>query len=181
MEVHELTDEEREQLVEKVCELMRIERRFLSRKELESEILDYLDKKQACTLATCGKEGAPRVSVVDYVNDGLTFYIFSEGGRKFQNLKENRRAAIGIGSSSKTFRSVRGINISGMADVFAEDTPEYVYAMKLFHPLFEDMEKEMGIPLKYPEGLTRIIRVTPTEIMYHHFNKGIFFAEWKTE
>jgi hypothetical protein len=27
---------------------------------------------------------SPRISVVDYINEGLTIYIFSEGGDKFK-------------------------------------------------------------------------------------------------
>jgi len=132
MEVHELTEAEREQMLEQAFSKMKIERKHLSQEELEKEIIDYLGKKQACSLATCGKDGVPRISVVDYVNDGLTIYIFSEGGDKFKKLKENNMVAIGIGTSAQTFRSVRGINLWGIAEVFTEDTPEFAHGMKLF-------------------------------------------------
>ena len=89
MAVREITYEERDAMYDKALETMGIQRRRPSREELEKEIIDYLGKKQPCTLATCGRDGWPRVSVVDYVNDGLTMYIFSEGGDKFKNLKEN--------------------------------------------------------------------------------------------
>ena len=89
MPVHEMTYEERDKMYDQAMKKMGIERWKPSRGELEREIIDYLGKKQPCTLATCGKDGWPRVSVVDYVNDGLTIYIFSEGGDKFKNLKEN--------------------------------------------------------------------------------------------
>ena len=103
MEIHELTEAEREQILEQAFSKMKIERKHLSKEDLEKEIIDYLGKKQACSLATCGKDGIPRISVVDYVNDGLTIYVFSEGGNKFKNLKENNKVAIGIGDSVKSF------------------------------------------------------------------------------
>ena len=179
MEIHELTDEEMDRMADALLRKMRIERKQLSRQELEKEIIDYLGKKQACCLATASRDGIPRVSVVDYVNDGLTIYIFSEGGRKFRNLKENSQVAIGIGTSARTFRSVRGVNILGTAEIFTEDTREFAHAMKLMRPAFEDVERETGGPLEFPKGMVRIIRVTPTKMVYYHNNRGIFNAHWE--
>jgi len=132
-------------------------------------------------LATCGTEGIPRVSVVDYVNDDLTIYIMSEGGGKFKNIKENNRVGIGIGTSNQTMRSVRGINISGTADVFTDETPEFAKGLQLFRPFLEDIEKMTGKPAKMPEGIMKLIRVTPTHIVYFHYNKGIGNALWEAE
>ena len=120
MALHELTEEERDKVFDAMIKMLGVERKHLSKKELEEEIIDYLSKKHPCSLATCGKDGMPRISVVDYINDGLTIYIMSEGGTKFTNIKENNHVAIGIGTSTQTLRSVRGINIWGTADVFTD-------------------------------------------------------------
>ena len=178
MEVHELTQEEREQMIEQSLKKMNIERKRLSKEELEKEIIEYLSKKHPCSLATCGKDGVPRISVVDYVNEGLTIYIFSEGGDKFKNLRENNKVAIGIGTSAQTFRSIRGVNIWGIAEVFTEDTPEFVHGMKLFKPILKDMEEKIDEPIEMPKGLLRMIRVTPTKMVYNHHKKGIANAYW---
>ena len=66
------------QLLEKEINKLGKERAIadsLSREELEEEIIDYLSKKQPCSLATCGKDGAPRISVVDYINEGPTICL----------------------------------------------------------------------------------------------------------
>ena len=181
MEIHELTEEEREQMIDQAFKKMNIERKRLSKEELEKEIIDYLSKKQACSLATCGKDGVPRISVVDYVNEGLTIYIFSEGGDKFKNLTENNKVAIGIGTSAQTFRSVRGVNLWGIAEVFTEDTPEFAHGMKLFSHIIKEMEKAIGVPVQLPKGLLRMIRVTPTKIIYCHNVKGIAYAHWQAK
>lgn len=181
MEVHELTDEEREQMLEQAFKKMNIERKHLSKEELEKEIIDYLSKKQACSLATCDTNGVPRISVVDYMNDGLTIYIMSEGGGKFKNLKENNKVAIGIGTSTKTLRSVRGVNIWGIAEVFTEETSEFAKGMQLFSPILKDLEETLGEPVQMPKGLMRLIRVTPTKMVYSHNNKGIVNAHWEVE
>ena len=178
MDVHELTEEEREQMIDQYLNKMNIERKHLSKKELENEIIDYLSKNHPCSLATCGKEGVPRISVVDYINDGLTIYILSEGGEKFKNIRENNKIAIGIGTSARTSLSVRGVNIWGIAEVFTDDAPEFAYTMKLFDPILKSMEKAMGSPVEIPKGILRVIRVTPTKMVYHHNNNGIKNAYW---
>ena len=181
MDVHELTEEERERMTDELFEKLNIERKHPLKEELKQEIIDYLSKKHPCSLATCGKDGVPRTSVVDYVNDGLNIYIFSEGGGKFKNINENNQVSIGIGTSTQTIRSVRGVNIEGLADVFTEDAEEFAYAMKLFKPLFEDFEKQISGPVKFPPGMMRIIRVTPTKMVYYHYNRGIANAQWETQ
>ena len=177
MEVHELTEEERDQMFDEMFKNMKIERKHLSQDELEREIIDYLSKRQPCSLATCGKDGAPRISVVDYINEGLTIYIFSEGGEKFKNLRENNRVAIGVGVGSRV-TNTRGVNIWGIAEVFTEDTPEFAHGMKLFKPILKDMEEKIDEPIEMPKGLLRMIRVTPTKMVYNHHKKGIANAYW---
>lgn len=179
MTVHELTEDQRDKMIEGMMKLLGRERKHLSKKELEEEIIDYLSKKHPCALATCGKDGMPRVSIVDYINDGLTIYIMSEGGTKFKNIKDNNHVAIGIGTSAQTLRSVRGVNIWGTAEVFTDDTPEFAKGLKLFRPLIEDIEQLKGGPVQLPPGVMRLIRVSPTKMVYHHFNKGIGNALWE--
>jgi len=182
MAVHELTPEERDRMMEKAMKNMKIKRKHLSREELEKEIIDYLSKKQPCSLATCGKDGAPRISVVDYVNDGMNIYILSEGGDKFKNLKENNRVAVGIGTGSKALKT-RGINIWGTADVFADGDPEFEDAVKLFKQILEEMAKAVGADadMILPRKMLRFIRVRPTKMVYHHTMKGIKHALWEIE
>ena len=181
MEIYELTEEEREQMTDELFNKLKIERKHLSREALEKEVVDYLSKKHPCSLATCGKDCVPRTSVVDYVNDGLTMYIFSEGGRKFKNIAENNKVSVGIGTSTQTIRSVRGVNIEGIADVFTEGTEDLAYAMQLFKPLFEDFEEQIGGPIEFPPGMMRIIRITPAKMVYYHYNRGIANALWEAQ
>lgn len=181
MPVHELTPEEREQMMEKAMKNMKVKRQELSREELEKEIIDYLGRKQPCSLATASLDGEPRISVVDYVNDGMTIYILSEGGDKFKNLKENKRVAVGIGTGAKALKT-RGVNIWGIADVFSDGDPEFEESLKLFTPVFEDMARALGIPadqVPIPRDILRLIRVIPTKMVYHHTMKGIKHALWE--
>lgn len=178
MKQYELTDEERERMLEALFVRLKITRWRPARQELEAEIIDYLRKNQPCTLATCGPDGTPRASVVDYVNDGLTLYVFSEGGEKFKNLAANRMVAVGIGTSARTITSVRGLNIQGAAEILTEDRPEFAHALELFKPLLDDFERRTGAPVVFPPGMVRVIRITPIHMVYFHYRKGIAHESW---
>jgi len=179
MNRHELTETEREMMIENALGKSGITRWRPTREELEKEIIDYLSKKHPCCLATCGKDGVPRISVVEYINDGLTIYVASEGGEKFKNLKENNRVAVGIGSSARTYKSERGVNISGVAEIFDQDTDKFAEALKLFIPMFKQFG--IGAPqdnMKNRNYIVRLICITPTEIVYNHTYKGIINEHW---
>ena len=88
MSAPEVTEEQRDQMIEGMIKMLGLERKHPSREELEKEIIDYLNKKHPCSLATCSKDGTPRISVVDYKNDGLTLYIMTEGEQSFKTSKK---------------------------------------------------------------------------------------------
>ena len=179
MSALEVTEEQRDQMVEGMIKMLGLERKHPSRDELEEEIIDYLSKKHPCSLATCSKDGTPRISVVDYKNDGLILYIMTEGGAKLKNIKENNKVAIGIGTSTQSMRSVRGVNIWGTAEIFTDDTPVFAKGLGLFKPFLEDIEKLTGKPANLPPGIMKLIRVTPSKIIYFHYNRGIGNALWQ--
>jgi len=179
MSAQGLSEEQRDQVIGTMITMLGNERKFPTKKELEEEILDYLGKKHPCILATCNSDGNPRASVVDYMNEGLTIYIMSEGGQKFDNIAHNNHVSIGIGTSSKKLRSVRGVNIWGIAEIFSHDTPEFAKGLTLFRPFLEDIEQLKGGPVQIPPGALHLIRVIPDKMVYHHYNKGIGNALWE--
>jgi len=164
--------------MEEALKKMNIKRQHLSRDELEKEIIDFLSKKQPCSLATSSLDGTPRISVVDFANDGLDIYIFSEGGGKFKNLKENNRVAVGIGTGTRATKT-RGVNIWGIGEVFTDDTPEFAHGMEIISDIVKEMKDAAGGSIEIPKGLVKMIRVTPKKIAYHHTAKGIKHAVWE--
>jgi len=177
-----ITEKQREQMIYLYYKQKNIARKHPSKESLEQEITDYLEKNHLCSLATCGKDGIPRISVVDYMNKGLTIYILSEGGQKFQNLLKNKNVAIGISTSAKTSLSVRGVNIWGIAEIFNDTTKEFAHALELFKPIIASMVDDVGgKPIEIPKGAIHLIRVTPTKMVYHHNRKGIKNAHWNAE
>ena len=71
-----ITEEQREQMIDLYYKQKNIERNRPSKEALEKAVIDYLEKKHPCSLATCGKDGNPRISVVDYMNEGSHYLYF---------------------------------------------------------------------------------------------------------
>jgi len=65
--------------------------------------------------------------------------------------------------------------------VFTEYTPEFAHGMKFFGTVLEKQQKEVGRSIDFPKGMVRMIRVTPTKIVYFHNNRGIANAHWTAE
>lgn len=68
----------------------------IDEKGLKEEIITYLNQHNVLHLATC-RDDEPRSTPLEYFNNGLTVYIFSEGGGKFANLKANPRVSYSTG------------------------------------------------------------------------------------
>ncbi len=64
MSAIEVTEEQRDKMVEGMIKMLGLERKHPSKKELEEEIIDYLNKKHPCSLATCGKSGSIAASTL---------------------------------------------------------------------------------------------------------------------
>ncbi len=179
MDISDMSPEQIDMMIDGLFAKLNIERRRLSKEELEGEITDFLNKMHCCSLATCGKDGVPRISVVDYVNDGIDIYVFTEGGRKLKNIRDNNKVSVGIGVSTLSMKAVRGVNIRGTAEVFTDDMPEYGKARELFKPVFDNFLRDTGTPLNVPKGLSKIIRITPYEMVYYHNNRGLYAVSWE--
>ena len=52
MAVHELTEQEREKMIDQYFDMIGVKRKHPTREELEHELVEYLGKKQPCSLAT---------------------------------------------------------------------------------------------------------------------------------
>jgi len=76
---------------------------------------------------------------------------------------------------------LRGVNISGIADIFMEEDKECAQIMKLLRPIFKDFEKQIGISIEFLKGVLSVIRVTPTKVVYYHNRKGVSNAHWKAD
>src|SRR5271157_5370044 len=119
----------------------------LSKKELESLIIDFIKTQGMCVLATC-RDGLPRASAVEFFPEGTTLYILTEGGLKLGNLAANHNVSVAIHTQ---FTGTAKVGNSG-SSIFNEGVEAY--------------KKRRGLKsVSVPEFMS-IIKVTPQKIEY---------------
>jgi hypothetical protein len=147
----------------------------------EKDLKKFLERNHVLHLGTC-KGRVPRVTPLEYRLNGLTFYILSEGGGKFANLKENKRVSFGIAEpydSQADFFSNKGVQAWGTATVCSlKDGPVK----------FRDALKKMNAAKGYtkieiknllPQFNYRIIEIMPNKIKYGNPREGVFQITWE--
>lgn len=160
----------------------------LTQEGLFSEIVEYINSNNVCTLAFA-YNNVPRATPLEYRNDGATIYAVSEGlsyqhyqkGErdkvrewKLMFLERNQRCCVGIASPYFGISSTRGLQIWGKAQVFHKGDKEWdrgCEILKLKRTLADFGHSEI------PDFLV-IIKIVPEMMQYFNMVKGIKRAQW---
>jgi nitroimidazol reductase NimA-like FMN-containing flavoprotein (pyridoxamine 5'-phosphate oxidase superfamily) len=186
----------------------------ISRGQLEKEIIEFLDStsglpdpnpgqngcgtihRTSLVLAT-SYEDVPRATPLEFFNEGLTIFIFSEPGGKIANIKRNPNVCAAIYEQPLTHsKTQRSIQIWGEAELLNIRSDKKMYmekiekwnmrevAKKLMSPLIknlaaEEQEKEVDKML----GALNLIRIEPTRMVLRIYNPDFSMPkyEWKKE
>lgn len=97
--------------------------------QLRSEVEEFLNEHNTCTLATSA-QGRVRATPLEYQYSQGHLYILSEGGRKFANLLSNLRVSVAVYEDYTAMDNLKGMQITGQA-VIVEDMVEYQEALKM--------------------------------------------------
>ena len=124
-----------------------------SSEEIEKEIISFLNSTStkkgdgtlpgcglkhgnACTLGTC-KDNIPRVTPVDFFNDGLTIWILGDPGGKLGNIRSNPRVAVAIYTPMDHAKENRSLQLWGKATLVTRRHQK---------ELFKETVEKFGIP-----------------------------------
>ena len=106
----------------------------MSVKELEKELIDFLDRMsnkpggkrtkpgcniihgKACALGTC-VDDMPRVTPIDFFSEGLIVWIAGEPGGKIANIMRNPNVSVGIYEPVDHSREQKSLQIFGTAEL----------------------------------------------------------------
>src|SRR5210317_507330 len=113
-------------------------KKFKTAAAFEKVLFTFLKENNVLHLSTC-RNNQPRATPLEYRRHGLTFYILSEGGGKFNNLKVNKNISFSIAApydSNKDFWGAKGVQAWGKAKV---------YGMKDNPRRFKDALKKMNV------------------------------------
>jgi len=123
-----------------------------SKEEIEKEILKFLEENSthpgdgtqpgcglkhgiSCALGTC-KDNLPRVTPLDFFNDGLNIWILGDPGGKIVNIRTNPNVAVGIYTRMDHSVENRSIQLWGKASLIT---------LKNDKELFMKMVTESGV------------------------------------
>jgi len=95
-----------------------------SKEEIEKEIIKFLDESSskkskpgsACALGT-SKDNIPRVTPIDFRNDGLTLWMTGDPGGKLENIRSNPNVSVGIFGPIEPSKENRSIMLKGKASL----------------------------------------------------------------
>jgi general stress protein 26 len=141
--------------------------RELSKQELEQLIVDLLKEQSLCMIATCSGN-LPRASTVEYFPIATTIYILTEGGVKIENIIHNPNVSIAIHAPFAGWQTVRGIQITGVAEIGRRGSRVYEEGLDAFN-------KRRGHIRTLPDIMS-VIKVKPSKIEYLDAalgNKGV--------
>jgi len=154
---------------------------FKSVEAFEKVLMKFLKRNNVLHLATC-RNNLPRSTPLEYRLHGFTFYIFSEGGNKFNNLKVNKNVAFSIAEPyhpKEDFWGAKGVQAWGKAKVYSRKTnprkfEEALKKMKVYESI-----KKMGLKSLPPQFNYRVIEITPDKIRYGNLREGVFKVTWE--
>jgi len=119
--------------------------------ELRANILGYLARHNVMTVATVG----PWAAAVFYVNDGFTLHFLSSPrSRHCHNLAADPRVAITIHEDRADWRTIKGIQVEGVAEPLGAGDEARVRA--LYGAKFPVIAEAQGAPSAIAWALARI-------------------------
>ena len=115
---------------------------------------DFLNRNEACRIATCN-EGIPHVVPVSCIFEDGSFFIATDyETRKYQNIKHNKSAALVVDIYSSVDN--KAVCVQGTAEII-EKGQEFTRLYKIFQDRFEWVRRD-----SWKEGEAPFVKVTPT-------------------
>jgi len=130
----------------------------INRSNLEDMVCEFLKTQTTCVIATCA-DSIPRASTVEFFPVGLTVHIITEGGRKIENIQKNPRVSIAVSAPFTGWKSLKGLQISGTAQIGRKDSVIFEEGLKAYIKR-KDLET-----ISIPDFMT-VIKIIPIEIDY---------------
>lgn len=142
---------------------------------------EYLNSHNVLHLATC-KDNEPRCTPLEYFNNGLTVYVFSEGGGKIANIKENQNVSYSIAdpyNPGADFFGASGMQVWGMATVFKknEDVARFM-EIRRYSRYLKQLD-EQGLGEVADSYNFNVISIEPYKIRRLCYRKGLRNVIWK--
>lgn len=155
------------ELAERCTEVLNSVEKVLDKKVLMEEIKKFILQHNTCALAT-GFGDYIRCTPIEFAYFNDKFYFITEGGLKFKGILQNPNVSIGIFNNYEGMDKIKGLQVSGIAEVVDRNTYEYEEVMKLKGVKLKALE---NIPINL--NIVRV-KVNKYEFLNSFFKKGGF-------
>jgi hypothetical protein len=112
------------------------------------------------------------------MSKGMTIYVFAEGGGKMVNLRKNPHIALSIYGAYRGFKSVKGLQMWGKAEIIEQKEKEKFAEAKEMWETQRRKDIDPSIRSQIP-SVMKVIKIIVTEARYLNFEKGIINQTWK--
>lgn len=119
------------------------------------QIIAYIEANNTCALAT-GTGSFIRCTPIEYSYHEDAFWMFSEGGQKFVGLETNKNVCLAIYDKYNGFGTLKGMQISGIAELIEPFSEEYIKAA--------EYKKIPITALKKLPNVMHLIKIIPNRI-----------------
>ncbi len=127
--------------------------------ETTAAALRYLTGQRVCTLATVSPTGLPHAAMFSYVNEEMTFYVWTRPGTlTSRHLDANPAVSLTVGEYSPDWRETKGVQASGDGRVLLDPAE-----IRCAHELFE--AKFPGL-FPVPPMNVSFLRIRPTQVHF---------------
>ena len=154
---------------------------FKTAAAFERELKKFVTANHVLHLST-SKGDVPRSTPLEFRFHDMTFFILSEGGAKFENLRQNKKVSFSIAApynSEDNYISYKGVQAFGTAKVYSRKEQP-----RQFEEAFRKMKilpvmKKMGMKELPKEFNYRIIEIAPDRLKYGNPLEGIYWTHWQ--
>ena len=145
--------------------------------------VDYLNSHNVLHLSTC-KNNEPRCTPVEYFNNGLTVYMFCEGGGKIGNIKVNPKVSYSIAdpyNPAQDFFGASGMQVWGTATVFKKNTDLERFKQVVQFSRYMKELGEQGLGEAANTYNFNVVTIEPYKIRRLCYREGYRNILWKKE
>lgn len=124
---------------------------------LRERMEEYINANNTCALAT-GAGDFVRCTPIEYAWHDQAFWMFTKGGEKFLALEKNKNVCLAIYDKYSGFGTVKGMQVSGTAEIIEPFSAEYIAAAAFKKIPVEALKK-------LPEPM-HLLKIKPVRIDY---------------
>ena len=155
----------------------------MTEEEFTTMATEYLNRHNVLHLATC-KNNEPRCTPLEYFNNGLTVYVFSEGGGKIANLKANDLVSYSISDPydpGTDFFGASGLQVWGRATIFKKNTDlERFKKIRQYSRYMKQLD-EQGLGEAAGSYNFNVLTIEPFKIRRLCYREGMRNVIWKKD